>query len=93
MKLMDQVRMALRRGHYSPRTEEVYCRWILRYIRFHGTRHPRELGHDELIKFLDHLAVERRVAASTQNQALNRLVGEWVPLSMSICRHGSAFPR
>lgn len=74
MKLMDQVRMAIRRGHYSPRTEEAYCKWIVRYIRFHGTRHPRELGHDQLIQFLDHLAVERRVAASTQNQALNSIV-------------------
>ncbi len=74
MKLMDQVRMTLRRGHYSPRTEEVYCKWILRYIRFHGIRHPRELGHDELIQFLDHLAAERRVAASTQNQALNSII-------------------
>ncbi len=74
MKLMDQVRHTIRRMHYSPRTEETYCSWILRYIRFHGTRHPKELGHDDLIRFLDHLAVERRVASSTQNQALNSIV-------------------
>ena len=74
MKLMDQVRMTIRRAHYSPRTEEAYCKWILRYIRFHGVRHPRELGHDDLVSFLNYLAVERRVASSTQNQALNAVV-------------------
>jgi len=70
MKLMDQVRGALRRRNYSPRTEQAYVKWILRYINFHGQRHPAELGNEELVEFLNHLAVKRRVAASTQNQAL-----------------------
>ena len=74
MKLMEQVRNALRRGHYSPRTEEAYGRWILQYVRFHGTRHPAELGESEVVAFLTHLAVERRVSASTQNQALSALL-------------------
>ena len=70
MRLMDQVRGALRRRNYSRRTEAAYVRWILRYIDFHGRRHPSELGNEELVAFLDHLAIKRRVAASTQNQAL-----------------------
>jgi integron integrase len=60
--------------HYSRRTEAAYVSWIDRYIRFHGMRHPRELGHGDLVAFLDHLAREQRVAASTQNQALCAIV-------------------
>lgn len=74
MKLMDQVRATMVRRHYSPRTTEVYCSWILRYIFFHGRRHPSELGHPELVAFLNHLASVRKVAASTQNQALCAIV-------------------
>ncbi len=73
-RLLDEVRLALRRGHYSPRTEEVYVHWIIQYIRFHGRRHPRELGHEHLMEFLNHLANERNLAASSQNQALNAIV-------------------
>lgn len=73
-KLLDQVRRALRRGHYSARTEEAYLAWIMRYLRFHGARHPREMGHAELIRFLDHLAAESGVSSATQNQALNAVV-------------------
>jgi len=69
-RLLDQVRAALRLRHYSRRTETSYVNWIRRYILFHGKRHPREMGHREVEAFLSSLAVERNVAASTQNQAL-----------------------
>lgn len=73
-KLIDQVRLALRRRHYSHRTEEAYVGWLRRYIAFHGLRHPRELGEAEITAFLSHLAVRERVSASTQNQALNAVL-------------------
>lgn len=73
-KLVDQVRAALRVRHRSPRTEEAYVHWIKRYIRFHGTRHPSQLGAAEISQFLKHLAVERHVSASTQTQALSALL-------------------
>ncbi|WP_324254695.1 phage integrase N-terminal SAM-like domain-containing protein [Halomonas sp. KAO] len=59
---------------YSPRTEKTYCYWIRFFIRFHGVRHPAGMGGAEVRTFLEHLAVERRVATATQNQALNALV-------------------
>lgn len=68
-RLLDQLRQHLRARHYSLRTEQVYLDWVRRFIRFHGLRHPRELGPLEVEAFLTHLAVERQVAASTQNQA------------------------
>lgn len=73
-KLLDQVRQLMRLRHYSLRTEEAYVGWIRRYILFHGKRHPRDLGEEEIASFLSSLAVEGRVAASTQNQALNALL-------------------
>jgi len=73
-KLLDQVRDAIRRRHYSIRTEETYIHWIKRYIFFHGKRHPREMGEAEVTAFLNHLARERRVASSTQNQALSAIL-------------------
>jgi integron integrase len=68
------VRVVLRVRHASPRTADSYVHWIRRFIVFHGRRHPRELGADEITGFLNHLAVEGGVAASTQNQALNAIV-------------------
>jgi integrase len=73
-KLLDQVRDAVRLRHYSLRTEEAYVGWIKRYILFHGKRHPAEMGQAEITAFLNSLAVERNVAASTQNQALAALL-------------------
>ena len=73
-KLLDQVKNAVRLRHYSIRTEEAYVRWVRRYVRFHGTRHPAELGAEEVRAFLSHLAVKQNVAASTQNQALSALL-------------------
>src|SRR5438128_6631539 len=74
MKLLAQVRAVLRTKHYSPRTEETYVDWVQRYVRFHGVRHPAELGEREVARFLSDLAVRGRVAASTQNQALSALL-------------------
>ena len=73
-RLLDRVRQAIRQRHYSPRTEEAYVFWIRRYIFFHKLRHPAEMGADELNAFLSHLAVEKRVSASTQTQALSALM-------------------
>jgi integron integrase len=73
-RLLEQVRNAVRRRHYSYRTEQVYVHWIKRYIYFHGKKHPRDLGPDEVTAFLTHLARERNVSASTQNQALSSLL-------------------
>jgi integron integrase len=73
-KLLDQVRDALRLHQYSYRTEKSYVAWISRFIRFHRMKHPREMGPNEISSFLTHLAVDRRVAASTQNQALSALL-------------------
>lgn len=72
--LLDQLRAAVRVRHFSRRTEEAYVGWAYRYIRFHGTRHPAQMGAREVAAFLSHLAVHGNVAASTQNQALAALL-------------------
>jgi integron integrase len=73
-KLLDQMREALQTQHYSIRTEDSYVDWARRFILFHNKRHPKEMGAPEVEAFLTHLAVERKVAASTQNQALSALL-------------------
>jgi integron integrase len=73
-KLLDQVRDELRVRHYSIRTEEAYVDWIKRFILFHGKRHPAGMGAGEITGFLTDLAVTRKVAASTQNQALSAIL-------------------
>jgi integron integrase len=73
-KLLDRVRGALQTRHYSRRTEKTYVAWIRRYILFHGKRHPAEMGAPEMTRFLSWLAVDGKVAASTQNQALSALL-------------------
>lgn len=73
-KLLDQVRHALRRKHYSLRTEQAYLNWIKRYILYHHKQHPRHMNSAEIEQFLTHLAVNLNVAASTQNQALAALL-------------------
>ena len=72
-RLLDRVRAALRTRHCSLRTEKAYVGRIRRYIVFHGKRHPTEMGPAET-RFLSDLAIQRNVAASTQNQALNAIV-------------------
>ena len=69
-RLLDQVRHRCRVKHYSIRTESCYVDWIRRFILFHDKRHPADMGAPEVEAFLSHLAVNRNVAASTQNQAL-----------------------
>ena len=73
-KILDQVRDAIRVKHYSMRTEEAYVYWVKRFILFHEKRHPLQMGEPEVSKFLSHLAVEGKVSASTQNQALSALL-------------------
>lgn len=73
-KLLDQARDHLRAMHYSYRTEETYLDWMRRYILFHQKRHPGEMDVPEIQAFLTHLASERNVAASTQNQALSAIL-------------------
>lgn len=73
-KLLDQMRQAIRVRHYSLRTETAYVDWARRFILFHGKRHPKDMGAPEVEAFLTHLAVERKVAASTQNQARSALL-------------------
>ncbi len=75
LRLMDQVRQVLRNHHYAYRTEQTYCDWIMRYIRYHGGKsHPRNMGKKEIEAFLSQLAVQQKVAASTQRQAPNAIV-------------------
>lgn len=72
--LLNKLRQEIRARYYSIRTEQQYVYWTKAFIRFHGTRHPQELAENEIRAFLQHLAVNRNVAASTQRQALNALV-------------------
>jgi integron integrase len=74
VRLLERVRNAIARLHYSDRTEETYVHWIKRFIYFSGKRHPAEVGAEEVTLFLNHLARERNVAAATQNQALSALL-------------------
>jgi hypothetical protein len=80
-KLLDQVRDVIRLKHYSYHTEKQYLRWIKRYILFHNKQHPKYLGRPHIEAYLTHLAVESKVAASTQNQALNALLSSTIPSS------------
>ncbi len=73
-KLLDQVRIAARLKHYSIHTENGYVRWAKRFILFHNKRHPKEMAEVEIKQFLNHLATERGLASSSQNQALAALL-------------------
>jgi integron integrase len=73
-ELVECIRDAIRLKHYSIRTEQSYVNWIKRYIFFHNVRHPDEMSAAEVEAFLTHLAVNEKVAASTQNQALSALL-------------------
>jgi site-specific recombinase XerD len=74
VKLLDRVREGVRLLHYSLRTEEAYVHWCRAFIRFHGLRHPAEMGGPEVEAFLTWLTSERQVAASTHGQALSALL-------------------
>jgi integron integrase len=73
-RLLEQVVNRLRVKHYSLRTEKSYVDWIKRFIWFHGKHHPKDMGAPEVEAFLSHLAVDRSVSASTQNQAKSALL-------------------
>jgi len=73
-RLLDRVRDKIRLRHYSIRTEQAYADWIKRFIVFHGKRHPETLGAPEVEAFLTNLAVERKVAAATQNLAKSSIL-------------------
>lgn len=75
LKLIDQVKEVLRYHHYALRTEQIYCDWIKRFLKFYGDQtHPRDMGVPEVERWLSGLATEQQVAASTQRQALNAIV-------------------
>ncbi len=73
-KLLEQVSDSIQRKQYSRKTEQAYINWIRRYILFHNKTHPKDMGVVEVEKYLTHLAAERQVAASTQNQALSAIL-------------------
>jgi integrase len=73
-RLMDQVRERIRYLHYTRSTEQVYVHWCKAFIRFHGLRHPRDMGAPEVESFLTWLADERQVATATHKQALSALL-------------------
>ncbi len=72
IRLFDQMRHVMRLKHMSLLTEVAYVSWVRRFIRFHDKRHPGDIGAEEIRAFLTHLAVQGRVAASTQNGARSR---------------------
>jgi integron integrase len=75
LRLMEQVRQVLRYHHYAYRTEQAYCDWILRFVKFHGSKtHPKDMGKTEIDAFLSHLAVHGKVSAATQRQAMHALI-------------------
>ena len=74
LRLLDAVREQIRYLHYSIRTEEAYVHWVRAFVRFHGMRHPRQMGAQEVEAFLSWLAVERHVSVSTHRQALSALL-------------------
>lgn len=73
-KLLDRVREVIRFKHFSRRTEETYVQWIKRFIIFHDKQHPETMGAAEVTAFLTDLAVNKNVAAATQNQAFSALL-------------------
>ncbi|MDR9419809.1 integron integrase [Gracilimonas sp.] len=73
-KLLEQVRREIRRRNYSYKTEQAYTKWVVRFVKHHGTVHPLKLDDQDVEEFLNYLANEKNVAAGTQNQALAALV-------------------
>ena len=72
--LLDRLRHKIRRYNYSIRTEHTYVDWNKRFILFHNKKHPMDMGAAEVEQFLTHLAVHRKVTASTQNQAMSAIL-------------------
>jgi integron integrase len=74
VRLLDRLRERIRYLHYSLRTEEAYVYWARAFIRYHGLRHPAEMGKAEVEAFLSHLAVHKGLSASSHAQALSALL-------------------
>ena len=74
VKLLDQVRNDLRVKHYSLRTEQSYISWIKRFVLYNNKKHPAEMDAKEVSAFLNHLALDKNVSSSTQNQALQAIL-------------------
>lgn len=72
--LLGQMRTELRRLDYSYRTEQAYTKWVIRFVKFHGLQHPENMDESEVEEYLNHLAEDRKVAASTHNQALSAIL-------------------
>ena len=73
-EILDQLRIKIRRYNYSIRTEKSYVDWNRRFILYHNKKHPLDMGAPEVEQFLSHLAVDKKVSASTQNQALSAIL-------------------
>lgn len=73
-RFMDQLRVLIRSRNMAYKTEQTYCHWIKRFIRFHGMQHPSACSTKEVEQFLSHLAVQRNNSVSTQRTALNAMV-------------------
>ena len=73
-RFMDLLRVLIRSRNMAYKTEQTYCHWIKRFIRFHGMQHPSALSAKEVEQFLSHLAVQRNNSVSTQRTALNAIV-------------------
>ncbi|TYP95239.1 Phage integrase, N-terminal SAM-like domain [Fodinibius salinus] len=68
--LLSKIRTEIRRRNYSYQTEQAYTKWVVRFAKYHDLTHPKEMGEEEVVAYLNYLAHEQSVAASTQNQAL-----------------------
>jgi len=73
-KLLNELADAIRTRHYSIRTEQAYVKWVKNFVLFHNKKHPADMGEKEISEYLTYLAVKKRVAASTQNQALSAIL-------------------
>lgn len=73
-KLLDRLRAEIRRRNYSHHTEQSYVRWVVRYVNFHNMKHPGNMDAKDVVRFLNYLAVKRKVSASTQNQAMCAII-------------------
>lgn len=73
-KLLTKVRKEIRRRNYSYKTEQAYVRWIVRYVKHQKFKHPKNMNENHVVAFLNWLATQRNVAASTQNQALCAII-------------------
>ncbi len=74
IQLIERLAVEIRRRKYSIRTEQAYGAWVCRFIAFCGGQDPSKLSSQNVVRFLEDLAVRGKVAASTQTQALNALV-------------------